>query len=261
MAGFVDTHCHLDHRDDATAAEQVARARDAGVSLMITVGTDVASSRQCIATAAAHDDVLAVVGIHPNDAGDATPEALAEIRAMATAPNVVGIGETGLDHYRDWAEPADQEASFRAHIQMCKDLDRTLVIHCRDAWPECIRVLDDAGAPDRVVMHCYSGDATTTEACIANGWFMSFAGNVTFKNADDLRLAATTAPAGLLLTETDSPYLTPVPKRGRPNEPGYVGHTVAFLAELRGQDPAALTEVLHANTVRAFALDRVLVDV
>lgn len=255
--GLVDTHCHLDHHSHLSVDEQVERARAVGVTLFVTVGTDVPTSRDAVATAGRLDDVVAAVGIHPNDADTASPEALAEIDRLAGHPRVVAIGETGLDTYRDHTTPAVQEESFRAHIAIAVRRDLALVVHCRDAWQECLAVLEDAGAPDRVVLHCFSGDAPITERCVAAGHFVSFAGNVTFTNAGALRDVAAMVPDDLLLTETDSPYLTPHPHRGRPNDPSYVGLTLATLAAVRGTTPERLGPIVHANARRAFALDRI----
>jgi TatD DNase family protein len=253
---YVDTHCHLDHHPEATADEQVARARAADVGTLITIGTDLATSQQAVATAARLDDVYAAVGIHPNDADTATPEVLDAIAALAERPEVVAIGETGLDRYRDHTTPQQQDPVFRAQIELAKRRDLTLVIHCRDAWPACLAVLDEQGAPDRVVMHCFSGDLEVVRRCADAGWYLSFAGNVTFRNAQDLRGAAAAAPAELLLTETDSPYLTPHPYRGRWNDPSYVPHTLRALATIRGEQPEDLAATVRTNTVRAFALAR-----
>jgi TatD DNase family protein len=251
---YVDTHCHLDHHSERTAHEQIAAARDAGVSTLITVGTDMASSTQAVQTAARYDGVWAVVGIHPNDAMEATPPVLQVIDRLARQDVVVGIGETGLDYYRDYTTPAQQDRAFRAHIQMAKDRDRTLVIHCRDAWDNTLHVLDEEGAPDRVVMHCFSGDGAITKRCVEAGYWLSFAGNVTFKNAQELRDSAQLVPADRLLTETDSPYLTPHPHRGSWNEPAHIPLVLRTLAEVQGVDPAELTQVIAANAVEAFAI-------
>ncbi len=251
---YVDTHCHLDHHPEATADEQVARARAADVGTLITIGTDLPSSEQAVRTAARFDGVFAAVGIHPNDADTATTEALAAIADLAMRPEVVAIGETGLDRYRDHTTPEQQDPVFRAQIELAKRLDLTLVIHCRDAWPACLVVLDEEGAPDRVVMHCFSGDLDVVRRCADAGWYLSFAGNVTFRNAQELRDAAAAVPAELLLTETDSPYLTPHPYRGRWNDPSFVPHTLRALAATRGEEPEDLAASVRDNTVRAFAL-------
>ncbi len=252
---YVDTHCHLSHHEELTPQEQVRRAREAGVSLMVTVGTDLASSSQAVACANRFEDVYAAVGVHPNDAMEATPRVLDVIAELADEPRCVAVGETGLDYYRDHTTPAVQKASFREHIALAKRRDLTLVVHCRDAWDDCLDVLATEGAPDRVVMHCFSGDEEVTARCVEAGYFLSFAGNVTFTNAGELRRVAGLAPAGLLLTETDSPFLTPHPHRGAPNDPSYVPLTLAALAEVHDRDAGDLAEVVYANTLRAFAID------
>ena len=256
MPTFIDTHCHLDHHDDLAAAEQIAHARDEGVATLITVGTDMASSTQAVQTAARNDGVWAVVGIHPNDAMEATPHVLEVIDTLAQHEQVLGIGETGLDYYRDHTTPQQQEAAFRAHIGLAKKHDKTLVIHCREAWDDCLRILTDEGAPDRVVMHCFSGDPDVVDRCAEQGWFMSFAGNVTFKNAGDLRVAAAAAPTDLLLTETDSPFLSPEPHRGKANEPARVPFVARTLAGVKNVPVDEMAEVTVSNARRAFALDR-----
>jgi TatD DNase family protein len=178
------------------------------------------------------------------------------VEALAALPQVVAVGETGLDHFRTETAAGHrlQEASFRAHIAIAKRTDRTLVIHDRDAHDDVLRVLLDEGPPDRVVFHCFSGDEAMARTCAQHGFWMSFAGPVTFKPNDDLRAAAAAAPAELLLVETDAPFLTPMPYRGRPNAPYLVPLTVRALAAVQGTDLAVLCEVLAANGRRAFAL-------
>ena len=257
MRPLVDTHCHLGHHFDLDTEEQLARARSAGLVLMVDVGTDVESSRAAVANAEAHADVLAAVGLHPNDAGAATDEVLDALDALAASPRVVAVGETGLDRYRDTATPEEQDRAFRAQIGIARRHDLAVVIHCRDAWDACVRVLEDegmVGLDARVVLHCYSGDVATTVRTVANGWFHSFAGNVTFANAAQLREAAVLVPDELLLTETDSPYLTPHPHRGRPNDPSYVGLTLERLAVERAVDVDVLAATVLSNARRAFAL-------
>ena len=252
MRPLVDTHCHLGSHGERSVAEQLADARAAGVRLLVDVGTDVASSRAAVAVAAAEPDVRAAVGIHPNDTATATAEALAEIDRLAGLPGVVAIGEIGLDRYRDRTPPEVQEAAFRAQLTIADRHDRTVMIHCRDAWEDCVRILEEEGwAGRRVVLHCYSGDPAMTARTVAHGWFHSFAGNVTFTNADPLREVAALVPMELLLTETDAPFLTPHPHRGRPNDPSYVGLTLARLAEVRGEGPDELAEAVLANAGRA----------
>jgi TatD DNase family protein len=254
MSSHVDTHTHLDHHGELTPADQVERARAVSVTTLVTVGTDLDTSQQAIDAARTFNGVHAVVGIHPNDAQQATDATLATLAEQASDPTVVGIGETGLDFYRDWCPHDVQERSFRAHIDLARDRDLTLVIHCRDAWTDSLRVLHDHGAPERVVMHCFSGDESVARHCNEQGWFMSFAGNVTFKNAQDLRDAAAVASLDLLLTETDSPYLTPEPHRGARNDSSMIPLVVAQLAEVHGLDVDELAPRLVANAHRAFAL-------
>ena len=227
-----DSHCHLDIMGGDVGAEVVAAAA-VGVGPLVTIGIDVPTSQWSADVAAAHPDVHATVAIHPNDAGSATDEALAEIGRLAALPQVVGIGETGLDWYRDTATREQQERSFRAHIDIAKTTGKALVIHDRDAHDDVLRVLAEEGAPERVVFHCFSGDARVARACADAGYVMSFAGNVTFKNAGDLREAAALAPLELLLVETDAPFLTPMPYRGRPNAPYLVPLTIRALAEVK----------------------------
>lgn len=251
---YVDTHCHLDHHFDLPVATQVARARQAGVHTMITVGTDMASSTQAVATATRFDGVWAAVGVHPNDAMEATPPVLQVIERLATDPACVAVGETGLDYYRDHTTPQQQEAAFRAHIDIARRTERTLIIHCREAWDDCLDILADHGAPPRVVMHCFSGDAEITRRCLDAGYYLSFAGNVTFSNAAALREVAAMVPLDRLLTETDSPYLTPHPHRGEANDPSYLPLTAAALAEVHDRDLAEVVAATAAAARAAFAL-------
>jgi TatD DNase family protein len=246
-----DSHCHLDILD-VPVPEILAASRSAGIRRVVTVGYDLASSRWCADAAAAHDDVYGAVAIHPNDAGDATDEVLAEIERLAALPHVRAVGETGLDYYRDWAAPEDQQRSFRAHIDIAKRTGKALVIHDRDAHDDVLRILAEEGAPEQVVFHCFSGDAEMAKVCADRGYVMSFAGNVTFKNAAPLREAAAVVPTGLLLVETDAPYLTPVPYRGRPNAPHLVPLTARCLAEVKGADLAGLCAAIAANGERVF---------
>ena len=251
---YVDTHCHLDHHEDLSAADQVERARAAGVTTLVTIGTDMASSTQALGTARRHDGVWAAVGVHPNDAMEATPRVLDVIETLAKEPEVVAVGETGFDYYRDHTTPTQQEASFRAHIELAKRHDKTLVVHCRDAWEDLIGVLESEGAPERVVMHCFSGDLEVVRRCVEAGWYLSYAGNVTFANADELRAAAAATPLELLLTETDSPFLTPHPHRGKTNDPSYIPYTLRVLAELQQRGEDEVEVAVEDNARRAFAL-------
>jgi TatD DNase family protein len=265
-AEVLDSHAHLDLMGVDVDAHQVEvgvdvdealdAARSVGIGTVVQVGVDLPSSRWSVDVAGRYEQVHAAVALHPNEAGrgGATDEALREIEALAPQPQVRAVGETGLDHFR--TESAEgrrlQEDSFRAHIAIAKRCDRTLVIHDRDAHDEVLRVLLDEGAPDRVVFHCFSGGTDMARTCAEHGFWMSFAGPVTFKPNDELRAAAALAPPELLLVETDAPFLTPVPYRGRPNAPYLVPLTVHALAQTTGTDLEQLCAVLAENGRRAF---------
>jgi len=249
----LDSHCHLD-LIDAPVAETIAAAAAVGVTRLLTIGVDVASSRWCAETAAAHDSVQAGVAIHPNEAPNhADDAALAEIERLAGLPQVRAVGETGLDYYRTGAadRPAQQQ-SFRAHIHIAKRTKSALMIHDRDAHDDVLAILAEEGPPEHVVFHCFSGDAAMARVCAERGYLMSFAGNLTFKNAGGLREAAIVAPLDLLLVETDAPFLTPMPYRGHPNAPYLIPLTVRFLAELKGVAADDLCAAVTANAKRSF---------
>ena len=250
---FTDTHCHLGHME-TSPDDIVARAAQAGVDTLVTVGVDLASSAEAVGAASAYEQVWAVVGIHPNNAVEATEGVLERIRGLAAHPRVVGIGETGLDWFRDSCPRVRQEDSFREHIRLAKDLDKALVIHDRDAHDDVVRVLAEEKAPPRTVFHCFSGGRDLVRRCAEEGWFLSFAGTVTFANAPDLRAAAAATPVELLVAETDSPYLSPHPHRGKPNEPARVVHTVAQLAALHDVPTEEMARVTSRNARRLFAL-------
>ncbi|MFG2714052.1 TatD family hydrolase [Streptomyces goshikiensis] len=268
-----DSHTHLDLQS-GTVEEGLAKAASVGVTTVVQVGCDVKGSRWAAETAAQYDNVHAAVALHPNEAprivlGDpdgwsrqgaragggeaALDEALAEIEALAALDHVKAVGETGLDYFRTGPEGmAAQERSFRAHIEIAKRQGKALVIHDREAHADVLRVLREEGAPERTVFHCYSGDAEMARECAAAGYYMSFAGTVTFKNAQPLRDALAVAPLELVLVETDAPYLTPAPYRGRPNAPYLIPLTVRAMAAVRGLDEDAMATALAANTARAF---------
>jgi TatD DNase family protein len=234
---------------------EIAEAAAVGVPRLVQVGVDVGSSRWSAELAARHPNVLAAVALHPNEAGAgaATDDALAEIDRLAALPRVRAVGETGLDRYRTGPDGwAAQEASFRAHIRIAKERGVALVVHDRDAHDEILRVVDDEGAPEHVVMHCFSGDAAFATACVERGFVLSFAGTLTFANAAYLREAAALTPVEQLLVETDSPFLTPVPFRGRPNASRLVPHTVRALAEVTGVELEELCTHLTATAERVF---------
>ncbi|MBT2470353.1 TatD family hydrolase [Streptomyces sp. ISL-66] len=268
-----DSHTHLDMQS-GTVEEGLAKAASVGVSTVVQVGCDVKGSRWAAETAAAYANVHAAVALHPNEAprivhGDpdgwsrqgaregggegALDDALGEIEALAALAHVKAVGETGLDFFRTGPEgAAAQERSFRAHIEIAKRQGKALVIHDREAHADVLRVLREEGAPERTVFHCYSGDAEMALECAAAGYYMSFAGTVTFKNAAPLRAALAVAPLELVLVETDAPYLTPAPYRGRPNAPYLIPLTVRAMAAVRGLDEDAMATALAANTARAF---------
>ncbi|HWB72626.1 MAG TPA: TatD family hydrolase [Egibacteraceae bacterium] len=251
---YTDTHCHLELIEGESPDVVTARAASAGVSTIVTVGVDLASSAECVRTAASLDGVWAAVGIHPNNAIESTDHVLRRLAALARHPKVVAIGESGLDWFREGAPRVRQEESFREHIRLAKELDKTLVVHVRDAHDETLAVLGDERPPERVVFHCFSGDANLVQVCAEHGWYVSFAGNLTFRNAPELRDAAAAASLDRVVAETDSPYLSPHPYRGKPNEPARVVLTVAKLAELHGLQPEQMAERTSANARRLFAL-------
>jgi TatD DNase family protein len=235
----------------------LAAARAAGIHRVVNAGCDIPSSRWSAARAAEYTDAYAAVAIHPNETTAVSArreEVLAELAELAAQPDVVAIGETGLDYYRDWAAPQDQRWWFRAHIAVARRAGKALMIHDRDAHDDVLAILDETGPwpPDSVIFHCFSGDAAMAARCAQAGYIMSFAGNVTFKNAGELRAAALAAPAELIMCETDAPYLTPVPHRGKPNSPAMTAHTVRFLAELKGIDLAGFCATLQATGKRVF---------
>ncbi|WP_338089517.1 TatD family hydrolase [Nocardioides lijunqiniae] len=257
----VDNHCHLDIADGdrVPTADAIAAAAAVGVPRIVQIGCDLPGARWAVEAAAEHAALVAGVALHPNEAprqaeAGTLEEALAEIESLARSHDKVrAIGETGLDHFRTGEEGrAAQVESFRRHIDLAKRLDKTLVIHDRDAHDEVLAVLDEEGVPDRWVMHCFSGDAGFARRCLDRGAYLSFAGTVTFKNAQPLRDALVVVPTDRLLVETDAPFLTPTPYRGRPNASYLVPHTMRAMAEVRGDDLEALCAAVDATTERAF---------
>ena len=246
---MIDTHAHLAALDDPDAAIQ--RAAAVGVTRILTVGTDLDDCRRALLLAEKHDGVDAILGIHPHAAGEATDSDLAVLRELLAHPKAVAVGETGLDWFRDYAPRDAQQRLFAQQLELAEELDKPVVIHTRAADDDTVAAL--AGHRGTVVLHCFSSPHLLPTA-LERGWYVSFAGNASFPKAVDLRLAATQVPADRILAETDSPYLAPQPMRGRPNEPAYVVHTVAALAQARGEDPADLERQIDANATACFSL-------
>lgn len=243
---MIDTHAHLHACADPPEA-LVGRARKAGVDRILEVGAWPESWAQVVAFCASEDGVLPILGIHPHKAGEANPAMLEDLRDL----DPVAVGETGLDYYRDYAPHDAQRQLFQAHLALAEELRKPVVIHCRAAEEDVTRALADFGGI--VVLHCFSSPVLLDPA-LDRGYYVSFAGNVTYPNADELRAAARAIPADRLLAETDCPYLAPQPRRGRPNEPANVVHTIAALAETRDEDAAELSAQLDRNATAAFSL-------
>jgi TatD DNase family protein len=246
----IDTHTHLDALED-DPADVVARARDAGVTRILTVGTDVEGCRRALELADRHEEVYAILGIHPHGANDATDGDVAEVRSLLAHPKAVAAGEMGLDWFRDYAPRDKQLQLFAAMLDVAGETGKPAVIHTRAADADTLAALE--GFSGRVVLHCFSSPHLL-EPALERGWYVSFAGNATFPKAVDLRLAARETPADRILAETDAPYLAPQPLRGRPNEPAYVMHTLASLAEARNEDPKELEQQIDRNASECFGL-------
>lgn len=262
LAPLIDAHTHLD-ACGATDAEStkliVDRAASAGVGQVVTVADDLAAAQWAVRAAQWDDRVYAAVALHPTRANALDDEAKAELERLAADPRVVAVGETGLDYY--WPGKLDgcadietQIEGFRWHIDLAKRVRKPLMIHNREADHDLLTVLLDEGAPDTVIFHCFSSDATMAQACVAEGYVLSFSGTVSFKNAHELREAATLVPDDQILVETDAPYLTPHPYRGAPNESYCLPYTVRALAEVREQDPVELAEITTANARRLYRI-------
>jgi TatD DNase family protein len=248
---MVDTHCHLDSCKEPTA-DVVARARQAGVSRLATVGMHGESVRQALADAEEHEGVVAIVGRHPHHTEGFDEKGLEEIERAAAEPHARAIGETGLDYFRDRAPREDQRRAFEAQLDLAGRTGLPVVIHTREADEDTFAILAEREADLTVILHCFSAPSRVEE-CVEHGYICSFAGNVTYNNATDLQAAARDVPDKLLLVETDSPYLAPQPVRGKPNEPANVTHTAEFLADLRGVRYDELDAVVEANARRVFA--------
>ena len=272
ISPVIDTHCHLDINDGwpgeqgaegawLTVEDALAQATSVGVSRIVQVGCDLPSARWSVECANAHDAIVATVALHPNEAPRIFAEggrpalevALEEIAELAASPRVRAIGETGMDFFRTGEDGRSiQEESFRRHIDLAKSLNKPVVIHDRDSHDAVIRILESEGPPQTVVFHCYSGDAEMARYCTERGWYLSFAGTVTFKNAQSLRDSVAVAPLDRILVETDAPYLTPTPFRGRPNASYLVPHTARVIAQSADVDEQTMCEALWTNARRAF---------
>jgi TatD DNase family protein len=244
----IDTHAHLDALEDPDAV--VRRARDAGVSRILTVGTTIEGCRTALDLAGRHDGVFAILGIHPHEADD-EGDRVGELRDLLDHPHAVAVGETGLDFFRDYAPHDCQRELFQAELDLARETGKPVVIHTRAAEAETAAALEHFDGD--VVLHCFSSVALLPVA-LERGYYVSFAGNASFPKATELRLAATQIPADRLLAETDAPYLAPQPVRGRTNEPAYVMHTLAASASARGDDPAELEAQIDANATALFGL-------
>jgi TatD DNase family protein len=247
-AAWTDSHCHLDYPD--MVDEAVARARQAGVTRMISVGTDVAHSRAAIEQASAHEEVWATAGVHPHDASQGV-DGLAELLRL---PRVVAVGECGLDYHYDKSPREAQRDAFAHQIALAHEHDLALVVHTREAWDDTFDLLQAGGVPPRTVFHCFTGGPAEARKALDLGAWLSFSGIVTFKNAADVREAAALCPLDRLLVETDAPFLAPVPHRGRPNEPAYVPLVGQAVAEVKGLAPEDVAVATWAGAEAVFQL-------
>lgn len=249
---WIDAHCHLQLEDRGPSPEEaVSRAVDAGVERMVCIGTDLATSREALRLAGTFPEVWATVGLHPHDAKKLGAEwdGLVE---LAGAERVVGIGEAGFDLYYRHSEPDAQDEAFRAQVRLAKERDLPLVIHSRDAWAETFEVLESEGVPARTVFHCFTGGPAEAERVLALGCWLSYSGIVSFKTADDLRAAAALTPVDRLLVETDSPFLAPVPHRGKTNEPAFLPAVGAAVAAARNEPVETVAETTRNNALVFF---------
>jgi TatD DNase family protein len=256
----VDAHTHLDAcgaKDSAGVSAMVDRAEAAGVTRVVTVADDLSAANWAAEASTWDDRVFTAVALHPTRTANFSERDRAVLERLAGMPRVVCVGETGLDYYWEYSPPEAQRHAFRWHIDLAKRVGKPLMIHCRDAHEDVLRILAEEGAPESVVFHCFSGDAAIARRCVDAGYVLSFAGTVTFRNATALREAARLVPGAQLLVETDAPFLTPHPFRGRPNEPYCAAYTVRELADLRGQDVTELAGQLTATAEQVFRLDAV----
>jgi TatD DNase family protein len=248
--GAVDTHCHL-FLLEGDPAPVIETARTAGVGQLICVGIDPTSSRRSAELAESFRGVFATAGVHPHTASELDVAAGNAIEELLSNPQVLAVGETGMDFYRMLSSRDEQERALRVHAALSRETGKPMVVHVREAWPDVLRVLADEGA-DRVVLHCFSGDAGVARECAARGWFLSFAGNLSYPKNEHLREAAAAAPLDRLLVETDSPFLSPQTLRGRDNEPANVTLVIDELARVRGETVLEVRTATAANAAAAF---------
>lgn len=260
ITGIVDAHTHLTSCRDASVETLLERAISGGIGEICTVGDDLAEAEQALRAAQKHPNLHAACAIHPTKADQLDDDARTRLQEMARDENCVAIGETGLDTYwirhspETTARLEQQEASLRWHIQLAREVGKTLMIHNREADADLLRILDDEPAPPQVMLHCFSSPVEMAKEAIERGWVLSFAGNVTFKRNDELRQAASLVPKGQLLIETDAPFMTPEPFRGAPNEPSLVGYTALCVAQQRNQTPEELAAEVRATYRRVYGL-------
>lgn len=251
---LVDSHCHLDYPQFSDDFEgTLARARNAGVGMMVSIGVKLSAFDQVRAVADKSDHIYCTIGVHPHEAGEeglSRPDLLIE---KATDPKIIGIGETGLDYFYDNAPRDAQKESFRAHIAACRETGLPLIVHTRDADDDTMDILEEeyAKGPFTGVIHCFSSSAALAQRALAIGFYISCSGIITFNSAREIRAAVADVPLDRLLVETDAPYLAPVPRRGKPNEPSYVAHTAAKLAEIKG---VSIEEIRRMTTDNFFTL-------
>jgi TatD DNase family protein len=250
QSGMVDTHCHLFLLKE-TPESALEEARVAGVSTLVCVGIDPESSRRSVELAESFRGVFATAGMHPHTASDLGPREESEIEEMVANPQVVAVGETGLDFFRMRSPRNEQERAFRSHITLAREADLPLVVHVREAWPSVLQLLDE-GSAERVVLHCFSGDVDVAGECAARGYFVSFAGNVTYPNNEHLRRATRAVPLDRLLVETDSPFLSPQSRRGRDNTPASIPAVIEELARGLDMPTETVARVTTTNARRAF---------
>jgi TatD DNase family protein len=246
---MIDSHAHLDAADGDEPAELIARAARAGVRGIVTIGTGLASAERALAIAAAHPGVVAALGIHPHDAAGEDAARLDDLRELLADEHAVAVGEIGLDYFRDYAPHDAQQQLFAAQLELAAELGKPVVIHTRAADEDTAALLEPFAGT--VVLHCFSSPRLL-QVALDRDYYVSFAGNVTYPNASDLRLAATQVPRNRILVETDSPYLAPQPVRGRRNEPAHLVHTLAALAQVRSETAPDLERQIEENAVRVF---------